>query len=170
MICLLIARHGSGDEVYLIRFYYMPPGALEPSRRIDRARAKITLQMRKDSVVPVWKSVMLFQAEVSELFLRGRQTGRIGFAIEVCGDAQAGLSFCRSDEIEDSLIGGQRLASPVFGYFREEAVFNGVPFGSASRIMSDGDFQAEGVAELRLDFSFPGEETAVIAAASVGKD
>ncbi|MFN0121004.1 MAG: ASCH domain-containing protein [Blastocatellia bacterium] len=26
---LQIARHGSGDNVYLIRFYYMPPGALE---------------------------------------------------------------------------------------------------------------------------------------------
>ena len=27
---LRIARHGSGDEVYLIRFHYMPPGACEP--------------------------------------------------------------------------------------------------------------------------------------------
>jgi hypothetical protein len=26
---LRIAKHGSGDNVYLIRFYYMPPGALE---------------------------------------------------------------------------------------------------------------------------------------------
>lgn len=25
-----IARHGSGDKVYLIRFHYMPPGALDP--------------------------------------------------------------------------------------------------------------------------------------------
>ena len=32
---LRIATHGSGDKVYLIRFYYMPPGALEPPRRID---------------------------------------------------------------------------------------------------------------------------------------
>jgi len=24
-----IARHGSGDKVYLIRFHYMPPGALD---------------------------------------------------------------------------------------------------------------------------------------------
>jgi hypothetical protein len=26
---LHIARHGSGDNVYLIRFYYMPPGAVD---------------------------------------------------------------------------------------------------------------------------------------------
>src|ERR1700738_1542800 len=31
---LRIARHGSGDQVYLIRFHYMPPGALEPPRKI----------------------------------------------------------------------------------------------------------------------------------------
>ena len=26
---LRIARHGTGDNVYLIRFYYMPPGAVD---------------------------------------------------------------------------------------------------------------------------------------------
>jgi hypothetical protein len=35
---LRIARHGSGDKVYLIRFHYMPPGALEPPRKIHRQR------------------------------------------------------------------------------------------------------------------------------------
>jgi hypothetical protein len=27
---LRIAKHGSGENVYLIRFHYMPPGASEP--------------------------------------------------------------------------------------------------------------------------------------------
>src|SRR5215471_15106182 len=27
---LSVARHGKGKKVYLIRFYYMPPGATEP--------------------------------------------------------------------------------------------------------------------------------------------
>jgi hypothetical protein len=27
---LEVARHGSGNNVYLIQFHYMPPGALEP--------------------------------------------------------------------------------------------------------------------------------------------
>jgi len=27
---LRIARHGKGDNVYLIRFHYMPPGAVDP--------------------------------------------------------------------------------------------------------------------------------------------
>jgi hypothetical protein len=30
-----IAKHGSGDKVYLIRFHYMPPGASEPPTLID---------------------------------------------------------------------------------------------------------------------------------------
>lgn len=29
---LRIARHGSGHNVYLIRFYYMPPGAWDKPR------------------------------------------------------------------------------------------------------------------------------------------
>jgi hypothetical protein len=29
---LRIARHGTGDNVYLIRFHYMPPGAVDPPR------------------------------------------------------------------------------------------------------------------------------------------
>src|SRR5262245_59593120 len=30
---LRIARHGSGDNVYLIRFHYLPPGAWDTPRR-----------------------------------------------------------------------------------------------------------------------------------------
>ena len=30
---LRIARHGSGDKVYLIRFHYLPPGAWDTPRR-----------------------------------------------------------------------------------------------------------------------------------------
>jgi hypothetical protein len=29
---LAVARHGAGDNVYLIRFHYLPPGAWEPRR------------------------------------------------------------------------------------------------------------------------------------------
>jgi hypothetical protein len=29
---LQIARHGSGENVYLIRFHFMPPGATDPPR------------------------------------------------------------------------------------------------------------------------------------------
>jgi hypothetical protein len=35
---LQMAKHGSGDKVYLIRFHYMPPGALEPPKLILNER------------------------------------------------------------------------------------------------------------------------------------
>jgi hypothetical protein len=40
---LRIAKHGRGDNVYLIRFHYLPPGAWDTPRRTPatRARAKI---------------------------------------------------------------------------------------------------------------------------------
>jgi hypothetical protein len=33
---LQIARHGSGDQAYLIRFHYLPPGAWDTSRWTER--------------------------------------------------------------------------------------------------------------------------------------
>jgi len=39
---LRIARHGSGDNVYLIRFHYVPPGAWDTP-----ARGVTTLQSRR---------------------------------------------------------------------------------------------------------------------------
>jgi len=33
---LQIARHGPGDNVYLIRFHYLPPGAWDTPRRRER--------------------------------------------------------------------------------------------------------------------------------------
>ena len=35
---LRIARHGSGDKVYLIRFHYLPPGAWDTPRWRHRQR------------------------------------------------------------------------------------------------------------------------------------
>jgi hypothetical protein len=37
---LQIAKHGSGDEVYLIRFHYLPPGAWDGPRWKDRHRIR----------------------------------------------------------------------------------------------------------------------------------
>jgi hypothetical protein len=35
---LRIARHGRGDNVYLIRFHYLPPGAWDTPGRAARGR------------------------------------------------------------------------------------------------------------------------------------
>jgi hypothetical protein len=38
---LRIAKHGSGDKVYLIRFHYVPPGAWDTSRPRHRIGEKL---------------------------------------------------------------------------------------------------------------------------------
>ena len=37
---LRMARHGSGDKVYLIRFHYLPPGAWDTPRRTHRQKVE----------------------------------------------------------------------------------------------------------------------------------
>ena len=91
-------------------------------------------------------------------------------AVQVSGD---GKSCCRGsgpDEVQDFLITKERLTGPVFGDFREESMLNGVPLGSAGRIVSDGDVEIEGIGELRLDFGFPTAATTAVAAAGVGEN
>ena len=47
---------------------------------------------------------------------------------------------------------------------------NGIPFGGASRVMRNGERQAEGVRQLRLKFSFPRAASIAVASASVAED
>ena len=35
---LAVAKHGRGENVYLIRFHYLPPGGWEPERASSRPR------------------------------------------------------------------------------------------------------------------------------------
>lgn len=37
---LAVAKHGTGENVYLVRFHYMPPGAVEPPIRITEAKKR----------------------------------------------------------------------------------------------------------------------------------
>ena len=57
--------------------------------------------------------------------------------VEVGSDFETGLGFGSAGIIEDFLVGIQRFASPVPRNFREETMFDGIPFGSAGRIMGD---------------------------------
>ena len=49
-------------------------------------------------------------------------------------------------------------------------MLDGIPFGSAGGVMSNGDGESKTVAELALEFGFPGVDTATVAAAGIGKD
>jgi len=49
-------------------------------------------------------------------------------------------------------------------------VFDRVPFGGASRVVGNGESQAERIGQLRLEFGFPGAATSAIAATGVAQN
>jgi len=104
-----------------------------------------------------------------ELFGRWFGAGRIVATVEVSGNRQAGLSSGGADEVQDLLMAVEWFASPVFGDLGEETVLNGIPLGSASRVMGNGESQPERIGQLRLEFSFPSAATIAVAAAGVAQ-
>jgi len=91
-------------------------------------------------------------------------------AVEVSRDCETGSGAGVADEVEDFGVTVKRLGGPVFGDFGEQAVLDGIPFGSAGGVMSNGYGEPKVVAELVLKFGFPSAGTAIIAAAGIGKD
>ena len=49
-------------------------------------------------------------------------------------------------------------------------MLNGIPLGSTSRIVSNGDVEIKGIDELGLDFGFPRATTATVAAAGISEN
>ena len=98
------------------------------------------------------------------------ESGWIVSAVEVGRHRSTGLGCAGTKEVENLLIAVQRLGGPVLGDFGEQAMFDGIPFGSAGRIMSHGHGQIEGVGELRLEFGLPGMAPTTIAATGVSEN
>lgn len=96
--------------------------------------------------------------------------GWIVTTVEVSGDRQAGLSSGGSDEVEDFVVAVERFTGPVFGDFGEEAMLDGVPLGSARRVMGNGKSETERVGQLGLELGFPGTAAIAVAAAGVAED
>ena len=108
--------------------------------------------------------------KVPDLVAIGRGPGRIVPSVKICGNDKPGVGASVADEIEDLGIAVKWLSGPVFGDFRKQPVLNGIPFGSAARIMRDRYGEPESIAELDLKFCLPGPGTTAVAAAGIGKD
>lgn len=113
---------------------------------------------------------MGFEFQSTELFGSGFCAGGIVTSIQVSGDGQTSFGGSRTDEVENLLITIEGFTSPVFGNFGEESMLNGIPFGSASGIVSDRDSKVKAVSELRLEFGFPSPTATAVAAAGVGQN
>ena len=113
---------------------------------------------------------MGFEFQSAELFGSGFGAGGIVTSIQVGRDGQTSFGGCRTDEVEDLLITIEGFTGPVFGNFGEESMLNGIPFGSASGIVSDSDSEVKAVGELSLEFSFPSPPPIAVAAAGIGQN
>ena len=91
-------------------------------------------------------------------------------AVEVSRDCETGSDAGVADEVEDFGITVKRFRGPVFRNLGEQAVLDGIPFGSAGGVMSNGDGEPKTVAEVALKFGFPGAGSATVAATSIGQD
>ena len=73
----------------------------------------------------------------------GFKAAGIMAAVEVGGDLKAGLGLGGTGIFQDLLVGVQRLARPVSRDLGEQAMLDGIPFGSAGRIVGHGDGECE---------------------------
>src|ERR1035438_4362808 len=110
---------------------------------------------------------MSFEGETPDLLWIGGCTGWIVFTVEGSRDREAGSGAGVADEVEDLGIAVKRLGGPVFGDFGEQAVLDGIPFGSAGGVMGNGYGEPKAVAELALKLGLPGAGTATVAAAGI---
>ena len=95
------------------------------------------------------------------------ETDRIFFSIEIGGHDQSGLGTGGANEFEHLLVAVQGLGGPVLGDLGEQTMLDGIPFGGARRVVSDRNGDAECIAQVRLDFGFPGPGGATVATACV---
>ena len=72
--------------------------------------------------------------------------GWILISVEIGSHNQASLSAGRANEFEHFFVAVEWLSRPVLGDLGEQAVLDGIPFGGARWVVSDGDGDAEGIA------------------------
>ena len=135
-----------------------------------RDRARTTLQLGLDRVIPLGQSFVGLQSKGSNLIRGGLETAGIVAAVEISGDLKSSLGSGGAGIVEDLLVGIQGFACPVSRDLGEEAMLDGIPFGSAGGIVGHGYGQGKRVGELGLELSFPSVTAATVAAAGIGQD
>jgi hypothetical protein len=103
---------------------------------------------------------MSFEGKTANLLWVGWCADWILASIKVRRDCQSCSGAGVAYEVEDFRVAIERLGGPVLGDFGEQPVLDGIPFGSPGRIMSNGYGEPKAVAEMSLQFSFPGAGTA----------
>src|SRR5450631_865172 len=112
---------------------------------LELVQKLIRILSRQESVVPLRQHPVVAQAQLVHLRIGDLNAGGIILGDQTACDAEpcGGRGF--TDELGDQWVSLERDASPVFADLAEQAMFDGVPFGSAGGIVTDGDRQVPGV-------------------------
>lgn len=94
---------------------------------------------------------------------------RMDLKIESAAYAQPRGRRGRVDQVHDRLMRDQRLATPILGDEREEAMFDLVPLAGAGRQVTGGDRRPDVIGE-RLHIELPEAQPIAVASAAIGRD
>ena len=94
----------------------------------------------------------------------------VDFRVERGGHGESGPGLGGRDVLQGDIVGVERDALPVLAHLAEEAMLDGIPFGSSGRIVADGDAQSVHVAEFLLQVALPELAAGAIGSAGVGQD
>jgi len=98
-----------------------------------------------DGVIPLRADLVGGDGQELHFGVGDLHAGEIVACAQRCRNAQTGFRRRGADEVEDGLVGAQRLAFPVFADFRKEPMLDGVPLRGAQWIVADGDGDTEWV-------------------------
>ena len=100
-----------------------------------------------DCIIPFAVEVMPDDVDGCEFVVGDVNASGVHRGIEFAADFEAGLRRRRSDQLDDHLMTDERLAAPVAGDEREQAVLDLVSLARARRQVTHGDRNAEFVSE-----------------------
>jgi hypothetical protein len=101
-----------------------------------------------NSIVPLAVEVVAGEVQVTHFCVGHLDAGGIGVLIEFATNLQTCLRRRRGDQLDDDLMADERLAAPVSGNEREEAMLDLVPLAGAGWQVTHGDGNAELVGQL----------------------
>ena len=105
-------------------------------------------------IVPTTEDLVWNEVELPHFCIGDLDPGVIVLRDEVGVDAEAGFRFGGTDEMEDLLDIGEGFSGPVFADLAEQAVLDGIPFGSTRWIVAHGNDETERRADRVLN-GFP---------------
>ena len=125
--------------------------------------------VRVDRIVPFAMEVVGSEVEGIHFDVGHLDAGRIGVLIEFAPNLQTGVRRRRGDQLDDDLMADERLAAPVAGDEREQAMLDLVPLAGTGRQVTHGDGNAEFVDQF-LQFDLPQSHARTVAAAAISGD